>query len=257
MLLELTSQMPTTELMPLLTKTGTRFVYLKKKVPALTYTRAGQRPGRTRASTGSSGRTTRSGPIPTCTVGGSVVGFVGADGKGLAGLEYSLNAQLAGVEGKQTFESAPNGSKIPLGDSSLTPARNGRELPAQPRLRGPVGGRSAGSPTRSRRTEADSGFAVVMDVKTGAGPGPGPGARPMDSARPAGRRPGGPRQPGHLRSVRAGQRAEDPDLRGADRLRHRDAGHQGAGARTGSRSGGTLDQGPLRTTTSCATTCAA
>ena len=58
-------QMPTTELMPLLTKTGTHFVYVKKKVPALTYTRAGQRPGGARVSTGSSGRTTRSGPIPT------------------------------------------------------------------------------------------------------------------------------------------------------------------------------------------------
>ncbi len=57
-------QMPTTELMPLLTKTGTHFVYVKKKVPALTYTAlANDLAGR--GSTGSSGRTTRSGPIPT------------------------------------------------------------------------------------------------------------------------------------------------------------------------------------------------
>ena len=112
------------ELMPLLTKPNTRFVYLKKKVPALTYSAL--------AADLASGRSTgifrESDPIrtyPDGAVGSSVVGFVGADGKGLAGLELSLNDELAGVEGKETYESAPNGSKIPLGQSSITPAPNG------------------------------------------------------------------------------------------------------------------------------------
>ena len=68
-----------------------------------------------------------------------MVGFVGADGKGQAGLELSLNRELAGVEGTETYESAPNGSKIPLGQSSVTPAQNGLNYPAHHRLRGAVG----------------------------------------------------------------------------------------------------------------------
>jgi cell division protein FtsI (penicillin-binding protein 3) len=69
-------QMPTTELMPLLTKTGTHFVYVKKKVPALTYTRW--------PTTGGSRHLRifrENDPIrtyPNSSVGASVVGFVGA-----------------------------------------------------------------------------------------------------------------------------------------------------------------------------------
>ena len=54
-----------------------------------------------------------------------MVGFVGHDGQGLAGLEFKFNRALAGVEGEETFESAPNGSRIPLGASSIKPAKNG------------------------------------------------------------------------------------------------------------------------------------
>ena len=162
-----------------------------------------------------------------------MVGFVGADGKGLAGLELKLNASLAGVEGKQTFESAPNGSKIPLGDSSLTPAKNGvsyqltldseMQWAAQRRVAedgarrpGPTPGSSSCSTSRPARCW------------------PWPTRRAIDSARPQAAEAGGPRQPGDLRPVRAGQRAEGPHRRRADRLRHRHPGHQGGGARTGS-----------------------
>jgi cell division protein FtsI (penicillin-binding protein 3) len=37
-------------------------------------------------------------------VGSSVIGFVGADGKGQAGIELSMNRELAGVEGREIYE---------------------------------------------------------------------------------------------------------------------------------------------------------
>ncbi len=153
------------ELMPLLTKTGTRFVYLKKKVPALTYSALAD----DLSSRDLRGIFRESDPIrtyPNGSVGGSVVGFVGADGDGLAGLERTLDAQLAGVEGKETYESAPNGSKIPLGRRSITPARNGLsfQLTLDSEVQWAAERRLAEQVAKSR---ADSGFAIVLDVKTG------------------------------------------------------------------------------------------
>jgi cell division protein FtsI (penicillin-binding protein 3) len=152
------------ELIPLLTKTGTRFVYLKKKVPALTYSALAA----DLSSRDLHGVFRESDPIrtyPNGSVGASVVGFVGADGKGLAGLERTLNAQLAGVEGKETYESAPNGSKIPLGQSSITPARNGLsfQLTLDSEVQWVAERRLAEQVSKNR---ADSGIAIVLDVKT-------------------------------------------------------------------------------------------
>jgi cell division protein FtsI (penicillin-binding protein 3) len=153
------------ELMPPLTKTGTRFVYLKKKVPALTYSALAAELSRRHLP----GIFRESDPIrtyPNGSVGASVVGFVGADGQGLAGLERTLNAQLAGVEGKETYESAPNGSKIPLGRRSITPARNGLsyQLTLDSEVQWAAERRLA---EQVAKTRADSGFAIVLDVKTG------------------------------------------------------------------------------------------
>ena len=157
--------MSETELMPLLTKTGTRFVYIKKKVPALTYSALAT----DLSSRHLHGIFRESDPIrtyPNGSVGASVVGFVGADGKGLAGLERSLDTQLAGVEGKETYESAPNGSKIPLGRSSLSPASNGLsyQLTLDSEVQWVAERRLA---EQVAKTRADSGFAIVLDVKTG------------------------------------------------------------------------------------------
>ena len=153
------------ELIPLLTKTGTRFVYLKKKVPALSYAALAA----DLSSRNLRGIFRESDPIrtyPNGSVGASVVGFVGADGEGLAGLERTLNAQLAGVEGKETYESAPNGSKIPLGRRSVTPARNGLsfQLTLDSEVQWAAERRLAEQVAKNR---ADSGFAIVLDVKTG------------------------------------------------------------------------------------------
>lgn len=158
-------QRPAIELVPLLTKPGTRFVYLQKKVPALTYSALAADLSERHIN----GIFRESDPVrsyPNGSVAASVVGFVGADGKGLAGLERSLNRELAGVEGKQTYESSPNGSKIPLGASSLTPARNGLnyQLTIDSDLQWTAERRLA---AQVRTTRADSGFAITMDPRTG------------------------------------------------------------------------------------------
>jgi len=157
--------MSTTELIPILTKPGTNFVYVKKKVPALTYSKLSADLARRNVY----GVFRESDPIrtyPAGSVGSSVVGFVGADGKGLAGMELGLDSQLAGVEGKETYESSPNGSRIPLGASSMTPAQNGVDvqLTLDSELQFMAERRLA---AQVKATQADSGFAITIDVTTG------------------------------------------------------------------------------------------
>ncbi|GAA1434001.1 cell division protein FtsI [Microlunatus lacustris] len=158
-------EMPAADLVPLLTKPDTHFVYLKKKVPALTYSALSA----ALADLGVYGVFRESDPIrtyPGGSVGSSVVGFVGADGKGLAGMELQLDGELAGVEGTETYESAPNGSRIPLGESSTTPAQNGVDvqLTLDAELQFMAERRLAAQVQKMR---ADSGFAITIDVKTG------------------------------------------------------------------------------------------
>jgi len=67
--------------------------------------------------------TTRSYPVGGVT--GNVLGFVGSDGVGIEGLEYSLNDVLAGVNGTSTFERGAAGPAIPNGAGSTTDAVGG------------------------------------------------------------------------------------------------------------------------------------
>ncbi len=157
--------MTVAELNPLLTKPNTRFVYLKKKVPAMTYTRMAA----ALAERQLYGIFRENDPIrtyPTGALAGSIVGFVNTDGVGVEGLEYKLNTQLAGVEGQEQYESAPNGSKIPLGDSKIVPAQNGHDyqLTLDSELQW-VAQRRVAQAVRSNK--ADFGFAITMNVKTG------------------------------------------------------------------------------------------
>lgn len=149
----------------LLTKPDTRFVYLAKKVPALTYSKIAA----DLTSKKLYGVFRESDPIrtyPGGSVGSSVIGYVNAEGKGRAGLERSMNSELAGAEGKEVYESAPNGSRIPLGTTRITPARNG--INYQSTLDSElqwVAERRIASQVKSSR--ADSGFAITLDIKTG------------------------------------------------------------------------------------------
>jgi cell division protein FtsI (penicillin-binding protein 3) len=158
-------EMPEAAVFALLTKPNTHFVYIKKKVPAQIYSRIAADLANRRIY----GVFRESDPIrtyPGGTVGSSVIGFVGADGKGQAGIELSMNRELAGVEGREIYESAPNGSRIPLGNSTIVPAQNGLDLQLtiDSELQWVADRRLA---AQVKRMHADWGFAITMNVKTG------------------------------------------------------------------------------------------
>ncbi|WP_116948413.1 penicillin-binding transpeptidase domain-containing protein [Jiangella endophytica] len=50
---------------------------------------------------------------PAGIVAGNVVGFLGADGLGLTGLEQAMDETLAGVDGEATYQFSPGGIRIP------------------------------------------------------------------------------------------------------------------------------------------------
>lgn len=107
--------------------------------------------------------TSRSYPLGSVT--GNVLGFVGSDGKGLEGLEYSLNDLLAGVDGTSTYEKGAAGPAIPNGAGSTTDAIPGAtvrltidsdiQYVAQRVIADAVW-----------KSEAESGTVVVLDART-------------------------------------------------------------------------------------------
>ncbi|NEA36802.1 penicillin-binding protein 2 [Streptomyces sp. SID13031] len=112
---------------------------------------------------------TESDPIrshPLGTVGANVVGVVGAEGKGLAGLEYGLNDKLSGSDGKAMYEVDTKGNKIPNADHTVEEPKPGvsaqltldsdLQWMAERRIESAV-----------KQWKAESGTVVVMDVKTG------------------------------------------------------------------------------------------
>ncbi len=98
----------------------------------------------------------------------NLIGFVGTDQTGLAGLEYTDNALLAGKNGQETYEIG-NGNlitKLPGGYDQVTPARPGSslELTIDSDLQYQV---QQILYSRMTAANADFGAAVVMDVHTG------------------------------------------------------------------------------------------
>lgn len=102
---------------------------------------------------------------PSGTLASNVIGFVNQDGVGAGGLEYSLNKQLSGTKGRESYEASTYG-RIPLGRDTLVPAVNGTDytltLDASMQLTVQNALASAVANTR-----AASGEAIVMNVKTG------------------------------------------------------------------------------------------
>jgi cell division protein FtsI (penicillin-binding protein 3) len=62
---------------------------------------------------------------PAGEVGGQVVGYVGRDGTGLAGIEYRYEDKLGGTPGKRRVEVGSGGHPIPSGIDESTPAVDG------------------------------------------------------------------------------------------------------------------------------------
>jgi cell division protein FtsI (penicillin-binding protein 3) len=103
---------------------------------------------------------------PSGTLAASLVGFVGADGKGLGGLESGLQDVLAGTDGEQVYERGQGGRAIPTAQHSKTDAVAGStvtltidrdiQYTAQKALADKVA-----------ESRAESGSVVVMDPHTG------------------------------------------------------------------------------------------
>jgi cell division protein FtsI (penicillin-binding protein 3) len=103
---------------------------------------------------------------PQGPLAAALVGFVGADGKPLAGLELQMNAKLLGTPGSISYEKQPDGSPIataPVEQKAAVPGQDVRltidqdlQWKAETLLAAQVA-----------KTHALSGTVVVMDVKTG------------------------------------------------------------------------------------------
>ncbi|HVA59951.1 MAG TPA: penicillin-binding protein 2 [Mycobacteriales bacterium] len=103
---------------------------------------------------------------PDGPIAASVLGFVGVDGVGLAGLEYLDDRLLRGHDGSQLVETGADGRIIPAGEDVLVPAQPGTSLEltidrdiqweAQRAIAAQV-----------KRIGASSGSVIVMDPRTG------------------------------------------------------------------------------------------
>jgi cell division protein FtsI (penicillin-binding protein 3) len=103
---------------------------------------------------------------PSGAVGGNVVGFVGSDGTGLAGIEQTQNAQLSGTDGKRTYEIGADGLRIPIATDELTPAQNGHTVKLTLNSDLQYFAQQAVQ-TSVDQLHAEWGNAIVMDAKTG------------------------------------------------------------------------------------------
>jgi cell division protein FtsI (penicillin-binding protein 3) len=103
---------------------------------------------------------------PAGTVGGQVVGFVGRDGAGLAGIERTFEDELAGTPGKRRVEVGSGGNPIPSGIDESSPATDGDTvtLTVAQDVQYVAEERLAKACADGATTRAS---AVVLDVKTG------------------------------------------------------------------------------------------
>jgi cell division protein FtsI (penicillin-binding protein 3) len=103
---------------------------------------------------------------PAGAVGGQVVGFVGRDGAGLAGIEQAFEEELAGTPGHRRVEVGSGGHPIPSGIDESTAATDGSTVTL-------TVDEDLQYVTEQRLAEACAdgdtvqGSAVVLDVKTG------------------------------------------------------------------------------------------
>lgn len=147
-----------------LRQTDTQFRYIARRVPSSTALAAVAEI----EAAGFKGIDTDRDPVrdyPANDVAANLLGFLGTDGRPLAGYERLFNPMLAGKDGTATYELG-GGNRIPLGDNSVVQPRSGENLTltidrdvqwyTQRVLRQAVQG-SGGS----------SGAAVVMDSRTG------------------------------------------------------------------------------------------
>jgi cell division protein FtsI (penicillin-binding protein 3) len=130
---------------------------------------------------------TRQRIYPAGAVAGNVVGFVGAEGAGLAGLEQSRQEQLAGEDGEFVYQVARGGVRIPLGSGRRDDAVPGEgvRLTLDRDLQWYAEQAIA---EQVARAKASAGNVVVMDARTGelVAMATAPGLDPNDPGRTSG-----------------------------------------------------------------------
>ncbi len=103
---------------------------------------------------------------PNGTIAANVVGIVGAEGKGLAGLEYGLNDKLSGQDGKAMYEVDAKGNMIPNADHTVEEPKPG--VSAQLTLDADLQWFAERRIEQAvKQYKASSGSVVTIDVKTG------------------------------------------------------------------------------------------
>lgn len=152
------------DFLPDLTIKDSKYKVIETKVPAYTF----EQLDAAMADGGWYGIYDEPNPVRTYPAGSlasNVVGFVDYQGIGKAGLEYSLNADLTGVDGTQIFEYGKWG-RIPTGQNVITPAVNGNsyQLTLDAELQWMAEKALADGVANAK---GDYGIAVVMNAKTG------------------------------------------------------------------------------------------
>ncbi len=105
--------------------------------------------------------------VPNGNLAAPVVGFTNASGRGAAGLEFGVNRLLAGTDGRETIMESPAGVALPqspVANEVATAPGTGIELTLDTQLQYESEQALAKAIESS---DAVSGTAVVMDVKTG------------------------------------------------------------------------------------------
>ena len=144
------------------------YTVIKANVPAWTYEQIRRELASAHKGIGLHGISKEDDPIrtyPAGDVASGVIGFMNSEGEGAGGLEYSLEASLAGTNGKESYASSANG-RIPLASTTLVPAVNGTSytLTLDTEMQLMANQALAAGVTKAG---AKNGIAVVMNVKTG------------------------------------------------------------------------------------------
>ena len=148
-----------------LRKVPSRFQYIARRVPAS----KAQSVVQEIAARGYAGIATRRDPVrsyPSNDIAANLLGFMNNQGQAAEGAELRFDAQLAGRDGRATYEVGAGGNRIPLGDNSTVAPRRGHDVKltidrdvqwyTQRVVRNAV-----------VRSGAESGLGVVMDTRTG------------------------------------------------------------------------------------------
>jgi cell division protein FtsI (penicillin-binding protein 3) len=146
-----------------------KFVYVAKKVTPRTWraVRELDHPDeQIEGLPGVFGEKTSRRVYPAGKVAANVVGYVGADNKGLGGLEYAMDDVLAGRDGTATYELSAGGRRIPSGVDSERDAVPGRDVRLTiDRDIQFVAQKAIAKAVADTRSE--SGTVIVLDPRTG------------------------------------------------------------------------------------------